>query len=393
MLKRSGKLWITRRVTHQLINNLTNTKTLITEIQKGKYLVYNLVKNLNFNKEYNMAKHLTQAQRYYICIEIARSCAIISQTAIAKALGVHKATVSREIARNSKDNGSYNVDYAHKQASLRRSYASSAKAFKKLSKRMKQYIATKLQEKWSPEQISGRMPIDIGKSISHETIYQYIKSDKRNDGKLFRLLARRGKKYRYGASKGSAIVGRIDISERPKIVAAKTRIGDFEIDTVVSARNTGKSCLFTMVDRRSKMTFIRKTLDKSAASIQAAIEDIYLNTIIPIRTLTSDNGTEFANHVSISENIACDFYFARPYRSGDRGLNENTNGLIRRELPKGTNFDTISVEEIRQIENSLNNRPRKALKYKTPNEVTDKYLQRISRNHPPLKNVGVAIHA
>jgi IS30 family transposase len=257
---------------------------------------------------------------------------------------------------------------------------------------MKEYIHNKLQIKWSPELISGRMKINLGKSISHETIYRYIKADKLNGGKLFKLLAHRGKKYKYGSSKCTTIIDRIDISERPKVVETKTRMGDFEIDTMVSAKNTGKSCLFTMVDRRSKKIFIRKTLDKSAAKIQAAIEDIYLNTTVPIITLTSDNGTEFANHKVISANINCDFYFARPYRSSDRGLNEHMNGQIRRYLPKGTNFDTISVEELSYIENSLNDRPRKSLNYRTPNEVTNKYLQRILRNQELHKNMPVAFH-
>lgn len=173
---------------------------------------------------------------------------------------------------------------------------------------------------------------------------------------------------------------RVDISQRPKIVEKKTRVGDFEIDTVVSARNGGKSCLVTMVERRTKMTFIRKALDRSAKQIELAIEDVYLKSTIPMLTLTSDNGSEFANHRSIAENIGCDFYFARPYHSCDRALNENTNGLIRRYLPKGTNFDTISEAEIEQIQDCLNNRPRKSLKYRTPNEVINKYLQSIECN-------------
>ena len=106
--------------------------------------------------------------------------------------------------------------------------------------------------------------------------------------------------------------------------------------------------------------------------------------------MTSDNGLEFANHKEISENIACDFYFARPYRSCDRGLNEHTNGKIRKYVPKGTNIDTISTEYVAQIENDLNNRPRKALNYRTPNEVVSKYLQRVSRNQKILKNGEVA---
>ena len=254
------------------------------------------------------------------------------------------------------------------------------------------YIYEKLDLEWSPEQISGRMKIDINKSMCHETIYSYIRRDKRNGGKLFKLLAHKGKKYKYGSGSKVSIIDRVDISMRPKIVEKKIRIGDFEIDTIVSAKHTGKSCLLTMVDRRSKITFIRKTPDKSANQIQSALEDIYLKTTLPIKTLTSDNGTEFANHKLISENIACSFYFARPYRSCERGLNEHTNGLIRRYLPKGTNFDIISEEIINEIENRLNNRPRKSLNYRTPNEVIAKYLQRVSRNQTLNQKVAVAFH-
>lgn len=330
-----------------------------------------------------MAKHLTQEQRYYICLQIA---SFASQSTIAKKLGVSKSTISKEIKRNSRSVGDYDSDYAGKKATLVRSKASRAKAFNNITVKMKQYICDKLKLSWSPEQISGRMKIDIGKKICHETIYSYIRHDRANKGNLYKLLAHRGKRYRNSSvSSTSQIIGRVDISKRPKIVDQKTRIGDFEIDTIVSARNTGKSCLFTMVDRRSKMTFIRKTLDKSALQIESAIEDIYLKSIVPIITLTSDNGTEFANHISISESLGCSFYFARPYHSCDRALNENTNGLIRRYLPKGTNFDTISESQIVCIQDDLNNRPRKTLKYRTPNEVMSKYLQRVECNR--IKNL------
>ncbi len=330
-----------------------------------------------------MSKHLTQEQRYYICIQIAN---FIPKNKIAKHLGVNKSTISREIKGNQRNTGDYDSSYAQKKALLRRSRASASKSFKQITKRIKSYITEKLELGWSPEQISGRMRVDLRKSVCCGTIYSYIKHDRRNGVKLFKLLAHKGRKYKYGSGNKVHIVGRVDISLRPKIVEKKIRIGDFEIDTIVSAKNTGKSCLLTMVDRRSKITFIRKTSDKSANQIQQALEDIYLQTAMPIQTLTSDNGTEFANHQSISENIACDFYFARPYRSCDRGLNEHTNGLIRRYLPKGTNFDIISIEAIRQIENSLNSRPRKSLNYRTPNEVIAKYLQRVSRSRINISN-------
>ena len=323
-----------------------------------------------------MAKHLTQMQRYYICLQIASG---FTQASIAKRLVVSGSTVCREIKRNQRGANDYDSDYAHKKAQLKRANAKTK--FKCITKRMEYYIRAKILDKWSPEQISGRMKIDLGRSVSHETIYEYVRIDKKHGGKLYWSLSHRGRKYTHRKTKGSNIIGRVDISKRPKIVDRKVRIGDFEIDTIVSAKSTaGRSCLLTMVDRRSKVTFIRKAANKSADAIQKVIEDIYMNTAIPILTITSDNGTEFANHAAISYNLECDFYFARPYCSWDRGLNEHTNGKIRRYVPKYTNFDTISEETVKQIENALNNRPRKALKYRTPNEVINKYLQRISRN-------------
>ena len=273
-----------------------------------------------------MAKHLTHPQRYYICIRIASFDSIKN---IAKMLNVDKSTVYREIKRNQKSPGEYDSAIAHKKAITRRQIASGEKGFKKLTKKINSYIREKLELKWSPEQISGRMKIDIDKSVSHETIYSYIRHDRSNGGKLYKLLSHQGKSYKYAKIKGSQIINRKDISKRPAIVEKKSRIGDFEIDTVVSAKNTGKSCLLTMVDRRSKFLFIRKLANKTALETQLAIEKAYQNCIIPFKTLTSDNGTEFANHEIISNNISCGFYFARPYRSCDRGLNEHTNGLGR----------------------------------------------------------------
>ena len=337
-----------------------------------------------------MAKHLTQEQRYYICLQKAN---FIPQKEIAKRIGVSESTISKELRRNSRSVGDYDSDYAGKRASLRRSKASKAKAFNKITSKIEQYICDNLKNHWSPEQISGRMKMDIGKKLSHQTIYSYIKHDRGNHGKLYKLLAHHGKSYKAKQASSTIITDRVDISQRPKIVERKTRVGDFEIDTVVSAKNSGKSCLLTMVERRTRMTFIRKALDRSAQQIQLAIEDVYLKSTIPILTLTSDNGSEFANHGLIAENIGCDFYFARPYHSCDRALNENTNGLIRRYLPKGTNFDTISEAEIEQVQDCLNNRPRKSLKYRTPNEVINKYLQRIECNRAKKFKLPISFHS
>jgi IS30 family transposase len=257
-----------------------------------------------------MAKHLTQDERYYICRRIA---SLDSIKAIANDLKVNKSTIYRELKRNRNDAGEYSGTIAQRKASLRRSIASRDKGFKAFTQKTTQYIYERLKSKWSPEQISGRMKLDINKSISHETIYSFIRNDKANGGTLYTLLSHRGKRYQYGRKSCLQIPNRVDISMRPAIVEMKTRIGDFEIDTMVSAQNTGYSCLLTMVDRRSKFVFIRKLSNKTAYEMQLAIEDIYQNTIIPFRTLTSDNGVEFANHQAISANTASEFYFARPY--------------------------------------------------------------------------------
>lgn len=336
-----------------------------------------------------MAKHLTQDERYYILRRIANLDRI---KVIAEDLKVNKSTVYRELKRNKNDAGDYNATLAHKKATLRRRIASRSKAFKAFTQETTQYIYNKLRCKWSPEQISGRMKEDIGKSLSYKTIYSFIRHDKAIGGTLYTLLSRRGKRHQYGRRNCVQIANRLDISQRPAIVDKKSRIGDFEIDTIVSAKNTGYSCLLTMVDRRSKFVFIRKVPNKSAYEMQIAIEEVYQNTIIPFRTITSDNGVEFANHRAISENIACKFYFARPYCSWDRGLNEHTNGLIRKFFPKRTNFDTISDAQIQEVQNLLNYRPRKVLKFKNPNEVISKYLQRVAKNRLRHSKFAVAFH-
>lgn len=261
---------------------------------------------------------------------------------------------------------------------LRRSKGCAQKKFKDLKPRLKQYIINQLTKGWSPEQISGRLRRKKLKSVCHQTIYNYIKYDKAHGGKLYKLLPHKGKKYYYRPmGKCSNIPNRVDISKRPAIANQKRRVGDFEADTIIGTRSGSYRCLLTLVDRKTKFTFVRKVHAKSAIYIQQAIEDIYSNTIIPFKTITPDNGGEFANHVKMQENMGCAFYFARPYRSSDRGLNEHTNGLIRRFLPKKTDFIKVSDDTILDIQNSLNDRPRKILDFLTPKEVMLKHLKRI----------------
>lgn len=328
------------------------------------------------NKHY---KHLTREQRYYIEVKIANN---ISAKKIAKDIKVHPSTVYREIARNSLDNGAYRHTAAQGKAEVRRYKAGKNSNFSKLTSKVRSYIISKLSLSWSPEQISGRMVKDIKTRISHKTIYKYIWYDKNNGGSLYKLLPHRGKKYKVTNAKKTAIPNRVDISKRPKIVERKQRIGDWEADTIIGKRGGSQNCLLTMVERKTKFTFIRKIKDKTAQSVQEAIESIYSNSMVPFITITPDNGTEFAKHEQIAENIGCQFFFARPYRSCDRGLNEHTNGKIRYFMPKKTDFAHVTDDRIIDIQHSLNNRPRKSLGFLTPNEVMAKYINRSNRQNP-----------
>ncbi|MFT5661652.1 MAG: IS30 family transposase [Sulfurimonas sp.] len=239
-----------------------------------------------------------------------------------------------------------------------------------LTKAVEKYIRAKLKQDWSPEQISGRMKRDTGIYVVHETIYRYIYTNKLNGGKLYTYLRHRNKKYHhrsYDYKARGTIIDRIMIDKRPKIVEKKNRIGDLEIDTVVGKDHKG--FLVTVVDRKSKFVIIKNVPTKEASVVtQALIEMIY-----PIKdithTITSDNGKEFAYHKQVFAALDTKFYFANPYHSWERGLNEHTNGLIRQYLPKKSEFLKVSKDEINMIQNRLNHRPRKVLKYKTPYEV------------------------
>lgn len=326
-----------------------------------------------------MFKHITQEQRYYISQRLSTHESI---NQIAMALNVHKSSIYRELERNVDEFGRYYCGTAQLSAELRRGSATAARRFAKFTTTVSDYVLTHLDAGWSPEQISGRMKIDIRQSVSHETIYSYIWDDKSNGGKLYKKLPHQGKKYKYGSAMKSKIKNRVDISKRPKIVEAKQRIGDFEGDTIVGVRGGGKNCLLTLVDKKSKFTLIRKTLDKSAAAIQTAMSSVYDETTVPFKTITYDNGTEFSNHQEIAAEIGCKIYFARPYRSCERGLNEHTNGQIRRYFPKKTDFSKVSEEEVASVQDALNNRPRRSLGFLTPNEVMTKHLNRVYKQQP-----------
>ncbi len=310
-------------------------------------------------------RQLTLKKRYQIWALLQQG---YKQKDIANRIGVHPSTISREIRRNW-DTHSNRYEYTTAHFHTEHRHKSKPK-YTVITLRIENYIREKLKAGWSPEQISGRMKHDGAGSISHETIYQFVYRNKAGRGRLYRYLRHKNKKYHKRGSdyqRRGTIIDRVMIEKRPKIVEKKKRIGDLEIDTVIGKDHIG--ALVTAVDRKSKFTLIKKVPSKHANVVTAALIEM-LEPIKPvIKTITSDNGKEFAYHKQVSQILDTDFYFANPYHSWERGLNEHTNGLIRQYLPKKTDFTQVSKEDIITIQEKLNHRPRKVLGYRTPHEV------------------------
>ncbi|HHD80032.1 MAG TPA: IS30 family transposase [Campylobacterales bacterium] len=310
-------------------------------------------------------KHLTLEQRYHIQAYKSRG---YTNKEIAKQLGVHPSTISREIHRNKGEIFSiYFAGGAEKKAKKRQAYKS-RKANLKLIETNIKLINKYLLKQYSPEQISATLEMKHQKKISHVTIYKYIYSNRLAEGDLYKQLRHKGKKrIKYGSKRKSRIKDRVSIHKRPAIVEDKTRLGDFEIDTIIGAGKKG--AIVTMVDRVSMFLKLSVPCSKNAKIVANEIKRLLYPFKKKIHTITTDNGLEFAQHKTISKSLRCDYYFCDPYSSWQRGLNENINGLIRQYIPKGSSFENITKKQIRQIENKLNHRPRKSLGWKTPYEV------------------------
>ena len=307
--------------------------------------------------------HLAYEQR---CQLAALRAAGTSQKAIAKQLNCSESTVSRELSRNTGKRG-YRFKQAQEQYNERRHAASSKITV--MTDEMIDKVIDKLQKGWSPDQISGRLKKE-GLSISHETIYQFVWKEKRKGGELYKYLRHSGKKYNKRSSKNSGrgcIANRVDIEERPKIVESKSRIGDWEGDTIIGAKHQG--ALATYVDRKSKYLIMCKLPNKESEVTKSRTIEAFTPIKRRVKTITYDNGKEFSKHEAIAAALDAKCYFAKPYHSWERGLNEHTNGLIREYFPKDTNFNEVTEREVEIVMNKINNRPRKVLGYKTPREV------------------------
>jgi IS30 family transposase len=306
---------------------------------------------------------LTQEKRYHI---YAFMKAHFSKTNIASEIGVHKSTVSREMRRNQGKKG-YRPKQAHAMALERRTEAHKCV---KLTPPVIALINECIRQDFSPEQVSGFLARMHHLRISHETIYQHILNDKAKGGALYRhlRLSHKKRRKRYGShDRRGQIQGRISIDERPAVVDARERIGDWEIDTIIGKKHKG--ALLSLVERKTKFTLIRKLSTKRADLVAEAATYLLNPYEEKVYTITADNGQEFAHHKYIKEQLHATVYFAHPYHAWERGLCENTNGLIRQYFPKGLHFELITDNQVQMVMNRLNNRPRKTLGYKTPNEV------------------------
>jgi len=304
---------------------------------------------------------LTREQRYQI---YALKKAGHSQSEIAKLLGVHKSTINRELNRNRGQRG-YRPKQAHQFAKQR----SQSKHHQRIKTETWTLIESQLQLDWSPEQIAGWLQRTGQPTVSHERIYQYVLADKKAGGVLYQhLRCQKQRKKRYGArDRRGQISGRQSIEDRPVIVDQRSRLGDWELDTIIGKGH--KQAIVSLTDRTARLALFAKVEKKTAEQVSATIIRLLSPYADNVLTLTSDNGKEFTQHGEISKALGAEFYFAHPYSSWERGTNENMNGLIRQYFPKDCDFRTVTDRDIQLAMEKLNNRPRKCLGYRTPNEV------------------------
>jgi len=303
---------------------------------------------------------LTQAQRYQI---YALKKTKHSLAEIATVIGVHKSSVSRELKRNQGQRG-YRPQQAHELALGRR-----LKAIPRITARVWAVVEKLLRQDWSPEQISGRLKKEQGIRISHEWIYQYILADKQANGDLYKhLRCQKKRRKRYGTyDRRGKLPNCRSIEERPAIVQARKRLGDWEVDTILGRKH--KQAMVTLTERKARFTLLGKVPRRTAQAVHKQVCKLLLPVKDKTHTLTSDHGKEFADHEQIAETLHLKYYFAHPYAAWERGTNENTNGLLRQYFPKKSDFQSVSKLEVEQAMSRLNFRPRKSLRFKTPFEV------------------------
>jgi len=266
--------------------------------------------------------HLTREQRYTISVMHKQGC---TQKMIAQAIGKDKSVISRELKRNAHPKGKYSFEYAQDMASLRKERM---KKPRKLHPWLKKEIITLIKQGWSPQQIEGRLKLENKPFVSHQTIYEMIHQDKDQGGTLYQHTRHQLKYRKRPIGKKIAIKNRVTIEERPESVDTKKRFGDWEIDTIVGENNKG--AIVTMVERKTAFMMMEKLEHgKNAKELTKVVNRLLIAYINHVHTITSDNGTEFADHQKIAKMLKTKFFFTHPYAAWEKGLIENSALLIK----------------------------------------------------------------
>jgi len=293
-----------------------------------------------------------------------------SMQEIGRQLGRSKGTISRELLRNVSSTRDYKPHLAQRYYEKRRKASKEPYRLEE-DARLSEYVQEKIRKYWSPEQISGRLRDGHRINISPVTIYNWVYRNRDEGGEFYKYLRqshKRRRKRRAGEDRRGQMPDRRMIDERPDVVNKRNRIGDWEGDTVEGAKGSG--FFGTYVDRKTRYTVAVKVDDKSADTVtKATLEAMKKLPPEKVRTMTFDNGKEFAGFKELERGLNMTGYFARPYHSWERGTNENTNGLLRQFFPKGMDFSRVDQSALDKAVELLNNRPRKCLNYRTPTEV------------------------
>jgi len=309
-------------------------------------------------------KQLTPEQRNQIEVLLQTKTPV---KVIAQLLGTDISTIYREISRNKMKRGSYSANFAQQLAAERKERFARPRKF---TSQVQKFVVEKLtKEQWSPEQIVGFAELNNLPMVSHERIYQFIRQDKQDGGRLW-IHTRHKLKHRKRpvGGKQANIKNKVSIELRPAIVDTQERYGDWEIDTIIGENQKG--AILTITERKTGFLLMEKMeFGKQADGLAKAAIRILFAYKKTVHTITSDNGSEFAQHELISKKLNAGFYFAHPYSSWERGLNEYTNKLIRQYIIKGSNFDLYDSEYIKLVQNKINLRPREKLKFQNPSKI------------------------
>ena len=286
------------------------------------------------------------------------------QQEIADAIGTTQPTISKELSRNRGQRG-YRAKQAHQKATKRKNAKCSRPHV--IVGEIEKEVVERLNRKHSPKQISGKLR-KSGVSVSAEAIYQFIFKDKREGGLLYMNLRINGKRrYRRRAKnkRKGKILNRVGIEKRPKALELRARYGDWEVDLIEGTKGSG--FMLSLYERKSHLGLLVHMKTKGAKSTAKAIIKALRG--YRVRTLTYDNGLEFANHEEVSKALGSKAYFCNPYHSWEKGGVENYNGLVRQYYPKGSSFSEIDIRELARNEKEINERPRETLGFKSPSEL------------------------